>query len=100
MRPTPQNQPTVARVLIQELRGTTKSALKRLAAGSLESRYPVVRDHQAVLALTDWLAAVDAFVVASRSALKAIPPSEARVIVGELGGFTRRAANLIRLKVG
>ena len=100
MRPIPQNQPTVARVLIQELRGTTKSVLKRLAAGSLETRYPAVRDHKAVLALTDWLAAVDAFVVASRSALKAIPPSEARVIVGELGGFTRRAANLIRLKVG
>ena len=100
MRPIPQDQLTTARHLIRELRGTTKSFGRRLAAGSLESNYPPVRDHQAVLALTAWLVSVDAFVAATRAALKAIPPGEAHTIVGQLGGFTRRAANLIRLKVG
>ena len=88
------------RHLIRELRGTTASFGRRLAAGSLESGYPPVRDHQAVRAMTAWLVAVDALVAATRLALKAIPPGEIHTIVGQLGGFTRRAANLIRLKVG
>ena len=88
------------RHLIRELRGTSKSVLRRMQTGSLEGRYPPVRDHQAVLALTTWLTAVDLFIAASRAALKAIPPGEAHTIVGQLGGFTRRAANLVRLKVG
>ena len=91
---------TPARELIQELRGTSKSFARHLAAGSLESGYPPVRDHQGCVALTAWLTAVDALIVASRAALKAIPPGEAHVIVGQLGGFTRRAANLLRQKVG
>ena len=100
MRAIPQDQLSPSRELIRELRGTSKSLGRRLAAGSLEVRYPVLRDHKGVLALTVWLVAVDAFVVASRAALKAIPPGEVHVIVGELGGFTRRAANLVRQKVG
>ena len=100
MRPIPQDQLTPARHLIRELRGTTASFGRRLAAGSLESGYPPVRDHQAVLAVTAWLVAVDTFIAASRAALKAIPPGEVHTVVGQLGGFTRRAANLIRLKVG
>ena len=88
------------RHLIRELRGTSKSFGRRMKAGSLEARYPPVRDHQGVLALTLWLAAVDAFIAATRLASKAIPPGEAHTIVGQLGGFTRRAANLVRQKVG
>ena len=88
------------RHLIRELRGTTASYGRRLAAGSLESGYPPVRDHQGCVALTAWLVAVDALIVASRAALRAIPPGEAHTIVGQLGGFTRRAANLLRQKVG
>ena len=88
------------RHLIRELRGTSKSFGRRLAAGSLESNYPPVRDHQGCVALTAWLVAVDAFVAATRLASKAIPPGEVHVIVGQLGGFTRRAANLVRQKVG
>ena len=99
MRPIPQDQLTASRHLIRELRGTSKSFSRRLAAGSLESGYPPVRDHQAVLAMSGWLLAVDAFVAATRLASKAIPPGEVHTIVGQLGGFTRRAANLIRLKV-
>ena len=100
MRAIPQDQITPERHLIRELRGTSKSFVRRVAAGSLESHYPPVRDHQAVLALTAWLVSVDAFVAATRSALKAIPPGEVHTVVGQLGGFTRRAANLVRLKVG
>ena len=88
------------RHLIRELRGTTASFGRRLAAGSLESGYPPVRDHQGSVAVTVWLVAVDTFIAASRAALKAIPPGEVHTIVGQLGGFTRRAANLLRQKVG
>ena len=100
MKPIPHDQCSPARHLIRELRGTTTYSLRRMQTGSLEGRYPPVRDHQGCVALTAWLVAVDLFIVASRSALKTIPPSDARVIVGQLGGFTRRAANLVRLKVG
>ena len=101
MRAIPQDQLSPERHLIRELRGTSKSFARRpMSAGSLESNYPPVREHQAVLALTTWLVAVDAFIAASRAALKAIPPGEVHTVVGQLGGFTRRAANLIRLKVG
>ena len=100
MRPIPQDQLSPSRELIRELRGTSKSFGRRLAAGSPEARYPAVRDHQGCVALTVWLAAVDAFVAATRLASKAIPPGEVHVIVGQLGGFTRRAGNLVRQKVG
>ena len=100
MTRNPENGVSPERHLIRELRGTSKSFVRRLAAGSLEVRYPPVRDHQAVVALTAWLVAVDTFIAASRAALKAIPPGEVHTIVGQLGGFTRRAANLVRQKVG
>ena len=91
---------TAERHLIRELRGTTASFGRRLSAGSLESNYPPVREHKGCAAMITWLVSVDAFVAVTRSALKAIPPGEAHTIVGQLGGFTRRAANLIRQKVG
>ena len=94
---------TPARRLIQELRVSKQAHIEqshRLKAGSVEKAYPAIRDHGAVLAMRTWLAEIDTMLKRSREVMDRLPDGEtSRVVVSELSGYARRAANVIRLSV-
>ena len=51
---------TPERELLREMRGRNRKLMPRLVrAGSPERLYPVIRDHQAIAAIQEWVVAVD-----------------------------------------
>ena len=95
---------TPARDLIQNVRGRRRNLqpmLVALKAGSVERRYPVIRDHRSVQAVNRWLTAVDEIHRTSREVVDLLPEGmEGRKVVGEIAAFARMAGNIVRLTVG
>lgn len=94
---------TPARELIHNLRGRKRNLrplLVSLRCGSLERRYPVIRDEETVERIQQWLIAIDVVHHQSRAVVDCLPVDmEGRRVVGELAAFARMAANIVRLTV-
>ena len=74
--------------------------LVSLKAGSVERRYPIIRDQQTVQEINRWLVAIDEVHHASRRVVDRLPVGmEGRIVVGELAAFARLSGNIVRLTV-
>ena len=92
---------TPERELLREMRGRNRKLMPRLVrAGSPERLYPVIRDHQAIAAIQEWVVAVDQLHRATTVAKNLLPEGmPTRMLMTELAGFARRSSTRIRLAV-
>ena len=92
---------TPDRDLLREMRTRNKKLFPRLVrAGSGERMYPKIRDHQAVVAIQEWVVAVDQLHRATTVAKNLLPEGmPTRMLMTELAGFARRSSTRIRLAV-
>ena len=103
MRPLALGRVTPERHLIREMKARkNKMFLPRLdPQGSVACRlYPAIRDHAGVLAVQQWLVAVEGLNSATKLVKENLPQgTELRLLMSELLGFTKRSRHRVGLAV-